>query len=114
MPYTEWHRVNTIELTTTFPWDSPQVRERMFSNLNEFMHIGQSRSYVGMSILSRKSSECGQGKRGHDHVNERVSWFWRVVRDQPLGLCLRLLELRIFQGRSKWLCSRHHQGYGAA
>jgi hypothetical protein len=38
--------------------------------LNEVMHIGQSRSYVCMSKLSRKSSERGQAKGEHDHVDD--------------------------------------------
>ena len=57
----------------------------MCSNLNEFMHIGQSRSYVCMSKLSRESSERVKGKGERDHVNECVSWFGACVRDHSLG-----------------------------
>jgi hypothetical protein len=53
----------------------------MCSNLKEFMHIGQSRLYACMVNLSRVESRIAGSASpvvgGHDHVNGRVSWFWR-------------------------------------
>ena len=74
--YTEWHRVNATKLTANPSWSSPQGRERMCSNLNEFMHIGQFRSYMCKSNLSRESNRADASRVEYDHV----SWFDACVK----------------------------------